>query len=84
MYIQSLQPNLVESSSYLTVQADKTGRLVLKVLDVEGRMAKIMITSVTEGVQELVLNMSDLVSGRYIINAFSGDVFIKSIRFEKQ
>lgn len=84
MYIQSLQPNLVDSSSYLTVQADKTGRLVLKVLDVEGRMAKTVVTSVTEGVQQLVLNMSDLVSGRYIINAFSGDVFIKSFRFEKQ
>ncbi|SJZ61039.1 hypothetical protein [Sediminibacterium ginsengisoli] len=84
MYIQSLQPNLVDTSSYLTVQADRTGRLILKVLDVEGRMAKTVVTNISEGVQQLVVNMSDLVSGRYIMNAFSGDVFIKSIKFEKQ
>lgn len=84
MHIQNLQPVLVENNSYLTVQADQTASLVLKVLDVEGRMAKTMVTCVTEGVQQLLLNMSDLGTGRYIINAFSGDVFIKSIRFEKQ
>jgi hypothetical protein len=84
MYIQGLQPVLVESSSYLTVQSDKSGKLVLKVLDIEGRMAKTVVTSITEGIQQLALNMSDLGTGRYIINAFSEDVFIKSIRFEKQ
>ena len=84
MYIQSLQPILVEHSSYITVQSDKNARLVLKVLDVVGRMAKTMVTSITEGIQQLVLNMSDLGTGRYIINAFAEDVFIKSIRFEKQ
>lgn len=84
MYIQSFQPNLVETSSYLTVLADQTGRLVLKVLDVDGRMAKTMVTNVCEGMQQLSLNMSDLGSGKYIINAFSGDTFIKSIRFVKQ
>ena len=36
------------------------------------------------GKQQLELNLSDLGSGRYVMNAFSGGNFIKSIRFVKQ
>lgn len=84
MYIQNLQPGLVENMSYVTVLANKTGRLVLKVLDVEGRVAKTVVANINEGKQQLELNMGDLNSGRYVINAFSGDIFIKSIKFSKQ
>jgi len=84
MYIQNLQPGLVGNMSYVTVLADKNGRLVLKVLDVEGRLAKTVIANINEGKQQLELNMGDLNSGRYVMNAFSGDIFIKSIRFIKQ
>lgn len=84
MYIQNLQPGLVGDLSYVTVMANKTGRLILKVLDLEGRIAKTWVANVNEGKQQLELNMGDLNSGRYVINAFSGDTFIKSIRFVKQ
>lgn len=84
MYIQNLQPGLVNNTSYVTVLADKTGRLIIKVLDIEGRIAKTVIANINEGKQQLELNMEDLLSGRYVINAFSGDTFIKSIRFVKQ
>lgn len=84
MYIQNLQPGLVNNTSYVTVLADKTGRLIIKVLDIEGRIAKTVIANVNEGKQQLELNMEDLLSGRYVMNAFSGDTFIKSIRFVKQ
>jgi len=84
MYIQNLQPGLVDNLSYVTVMANKTGRLVLKVLDIEGRIAKTVIATINEGRQQLELNMGDLNSGRYVMNAFSGDTFIKSIRFVKQ
>lgn len=84
MHIQNLQPGLVEERSYVTVMADRVGRLVLKVLDMDGRIAKTMVAQVNEGRQQLELNMGDLNSGRYVMNAFSGDIFIKSIRFEKQ
>ena len=43
MYIQNLQPALVDNLSYVTVLADKTGKLILKVLDIEGRIAKTVI-----------------------------------------
>jgi hypothetical protein len=84
MYIQSLQPNITDGQSYLTVLSEKTGNLVLKVLDVEGHMAKTLVTDVAEGLQQLVLNLADLGSGNYILNAFNGDVFLKAIRFTKQ
>ena len=84
MYIQNLQPGLVHNTSYVTVLANKTGRLIIKVLDIEGRIAKTVVANVSEGKQQLELNMGDLHSGRYVMNAFSGDTFIKSIRFIKQ
>ncbi|NCI45081.1 hypothetical protein [Sediminibacterium soli] len=84
MYIQNLQPGLVDIISYVTVLAQKNGRLVFKVLDLEGRIAKTIQAYVNEGRQQLELNMGDLVSGRYVLNAFSNDIFIKSIRFDKQ
>lgn len=84
MHIQNLQPGLVVERSYVTVMADKVGRLVLKVLDMDGRIAKTVVAQINEGRQQLELNMGDLNSGRYVMNAFSGDIFIKSIRFEKQ
>lgn len=84
MFIQNLQPGLVDNLSYVTVLADKTGRLVLKVLDIDGRIAKTVVANINEGKQQLELNMEDLNSGRYVMNAFSGDTFLKSIRFVKQ
>jgi len=84
MYIQSLQPNLVEESSFLTVFESKAGRLVLKVLDLEGRIAKTVVTLTEEGNQQINVNMSDLSSSAYVLNAFFKDRFIQSIRFIKQ
>ncbi len=84
MFIQNLQPGLIENLSYVTVLADKTGRLVLKVLDIDGRIAKTVVANINEGKQQLELNMEDLNSGRYVMNAFCGDTFLKSIRFVKQ
>ena len=84
MYIQSLQPNLVEESSFLTVFESKAGRLVLKVLDLEGRIAKTVVTLTEEGNQQINVNMSALSTGAYVLNAFFKDRFIQSIRFIKQ
>lgn len=84
MYIQNLQPGLIDNLSYVTVMANKTGRLILKVLDIDGRIAKTVVANIDEGKHQLEVNMGDLNSGRYVMNAFSGDTFIKSIRFVKQ
>lgn len=84
MYIQHLQPNIIREDSYLTVMSEQAGNLILKVLDVNGHMAKTIVEDVSEGLQQLVINLGDLASGNYILNAFNGDVFIKAIRFSKQ
>lgn len=84
MYIQHLQPNIILDDSYLTVMSEQAGNLILKVLDVDGHMAKTIVEDVSEGLQQLVINLGDLASGNYILNAFNGDVFIKAIRFSKQ
>jgi uncharacterized protein (DUF2141 family) len=84
MFIQQLQPGQVERLSYLTVLANEAGKLIIKVFDVEGHIAKIVEADITAGKQQLELNMDDLHSGNYVMNAFSGGSFLKSIRFVKQ
>ena len=85
MQIQSFQPTrLNEPTSYLDVVANRDGRVTLKVLDVNGRMAKKVTTSVSSGNQKLALDLNDLNNGSYVLNAFNDGEFIKSIRFIKQ
>jgi len=84
MQIESLHLMMVEDSSHLTVLDCTSGRMVLKVLDIQGRVAKTVVTSMEAGNQRIALNMSDLSSGVYILNAFFRDSFIQSFRFTKQ
>jgi hypothetical protein len=85
MHIQGLQPTRTDdSSSYLNIVADAEGHLTLKVLGVNGRMAKSLTTNVSCGNQKLPINLDDLNEGVYVLNAFNDGDFIKSIRFIKQ
>ncbi len=84
MYIQSLQPTLITNNSYLHVVADRMGKLTIKVLDVQGMIAKRVTTYIQAGNQQLDLNLTDLTNGNYILNVFNGDIFLKSIPFKKQ
>lgn len=83
MRIQSLQPSQ-ESYSYLDIVANKEGRVTLKVLGADGMMAKTVTTTISSGDQKLVLDLNDLNSGVYVLNAFNDGEFVKSIRFIKQ
>lgn len=67
----------------LDIAVSKPGDLILKVLDVQGRMAKTIIEKVEQGAQQLYLNMTDLNTGSYVLNAFIGGTFIQAIRFIK-
>ncbi len=57
--------------------------MVVKVLDVQGRIAKIIRQSVEDNIDRLRLNVEDLCTGKYIINIFSDDHFIKAVRYTK-
>ena len=84
MQILSVQPALDNSISYLSVVANSIGKLTLKVFDRNGFIAKTISTHIAQGAQLLDINMSDLSNGTYIINAFNGDTFLKSIKIIKQ
>lgn len=85
MQIQDFQPTRShELKSYLEIVANKIGRVTLKVLDVNGRMAKKVTTTISSGIQKLELDLNDLNNGAYVLNAFNDGEFVKSIRFIKQ
>jgi hypothetical protein len=85
MQIQNFQPTRSnEPTSYLEIVANRDGRVTLKVLDVNGRIAKRVTTSVSSGNQKLALDLNDLNNGAYVLNAFNDGEFVKSIRFIKQ
>ena len=74
----------LDSCGYLNIVANNIGKLTLKVFDTNGRIAKKVYKDIITGVQQLDLNINELSTGTYILNAFNGDVFLKSFKFVKQ
>ena len=70
-------------ATYLGIVAESKEKITLKILDVYGRMAKTIQMQIEEGMNELMVNLSDLQVGNYVVNAFSGDRFLKAIKFVK-
>jgi len=83
MNVHSLQPTLIKHNSNLSIIASKGESILLKVLDIEGKIAKSITHILEEGKQELSLNLSDLSKGKYVLNAFSKDAFLNSFKFIK-
>ena len=79
-----MEPLIIDAGGYLNVMANTIGRITLKVFDTNGRIAKKVCKDIITGVQKLDINFNDLADGTYILNAFNGDTFIKSIKFTKQ
>ncbi len=84
MLLQNQQSEDVAVNSVLSFNAQQEGRLTIKILNGEGKIAKTLVTIVQQGKQELTLNLNDLNNGMYVLNAFLGDVCLKSFRFIKQ
>lgn len=68
--------------SYLEIAAKCSGNLVVKILDIQGRIAKTIREKVEEGVVRLSLNIGDLKNGKYVVNIFSEDEFIKAVKVD--
>ncbi len=81
--MQNIQP-LVVDNTFLSVMVQNAGRLVVKVLDVRGMIAKTFQTMINEETTECKIDVHDLPTGKYVLNAFNGDSFLKCIRFIKQ
>lgn len=73
----------MDNQDLVTLVSDAAGRLVFKVLDMEGRIARTLVANIEAGRQQIELQLSDLNSGKYVLNAFNGDVFLKSVSFIK-
>lgn len=83
MCIHTMKPTVVDNNTYLGIVADGREKLTLKVLDAYGLIAKTIQTQFEEGMHELIVNISDLKIGSYVVNAFSGGKFLKAIKFVK-
>jgi uncharacterized protein (DUF2141 family) len=84
MQVNDIQPAIDNSISYLNLVADNIGKLTLKVFDTaSGFIAKTINAQSTQVDELLNLHFQDLSNGTYIINAFSGDKFLRSIKFTK-
>lgn len=84
MLLQIQQSENVIDNNILSFIAMKQDRLTIKILDGQGKIIKTLVTMVDKGKQELSFNFTDLTNGMYVLNAFLGDAFLKSIRFIKQ
>ena len=80
MQIKDFQISFSETVSCFNVVANSIGKLTLKILDANGFITKTINTQIDKGAQLLDINLNDLGNGTYIINAFNGDVFLKSFK----
>lgn len=80
----TLPPVVVDNQTILSLMVQSAGRLVVKVLDVRGMIAKSFQTTISEETTECKIDVKDLPTGKYVLNAFNGDSFLKCIRFIKQ
>ncbi len=70
--------------NYFEVIAGNSENMVVKVLDTHGRIAKtVMHTMEDDGTGKLCLNIDDLKKGKYVINIFSNDNFVKAVHYTK-
>lgn len=70
--------------NHFEIVADFLGdNLVVKVLDAHGRIAKTIKQNFSERVDKVRLNMDGLRRGKYTINIFTDDHFIKAVHFTK-
>lgn len=83
MNVHTRQPLTEDGLGILDIVALNSGKLILKILDVQGRIAKTIIERVEQGAQQLMINLNDLSDGMYVLNVFNGDSFVKAIRFTK-
>lgn len=83
MYIKTIECADLGKGTYVGIIGTSSEKLTLKVLDIYGRIAKTIQTQIEDGRNELMVNISDLKMGNYVVNAFCGGRFFKAIKFVK-
>ncbi len=57
--------------------------IVVKVLDIQGKIAKTVKQTFREYISRLPVDVNDLQKGRYVINIFNNNDFVTSIFYTK-
>lgn len=75
---------LTNGAGYLLdVVAATPGQLVIKILDIQGRIAKTIKETAEQGANHVALHLNDLQNGTYVLNIFNNETFVKAVRYLK-
>ncbi len=69
--------------NYFDIAANCSGLLIVKILDIQGKIAKTIKETLEDGAYKFSVNVDDLKTGKYIINIFNDIGFVKSVRYTK-
>lgn len=72
-----------KNMSCIDIVADCSGQFVVKILDIQGKMAKTIKETIGDGMQKLSIDVDDLKQGNYVMNIFNDFGFVKSVRYTK-
>lgn len=68
---------------YYDIAANASGRLIVKILDLQGKLAKTIYETLADGVEMFSIKLDDLKEGSYVLNIFNEGNFIKAVRYTK-
>ena len=57
--------------------------IVVKIVDARGKITKTIKQTLKEKVDKIQFNVNDLRKGKYIVNIFADDNFIKAVQYTK-
>lgn len=80
----SLIPTIVSSTATLTVSSSEKGSLQLIITDMYGRVVKQQIAAITNGNQQIILNVQNLPNGAYQVTGLMNNNKVGTIRFVRQ
>lgn len=81
--INSLTPSLVQTNAVLSISSASADKAEITIKSFQGVIVKKMSVSLTKGTTELLLNISSLAKGNYILTATNKSLELKTIRFTK-
>lgn len=77
-------PNPVKSLANLSFAAEKSGACLLKITDINGRFIQQMNMKANQGLNNITLELSNLVTGTYLLTVIMQDKQIEHIKFIKE
>ncbi len=80
--INSLTPSLVSANTVLSLSSSQNNNVTVSINSFSGSVVKLITTTLTKGVTDIKLSLSELVKGNYIL-VVSTELEVKTVRFTK-